>query len=106
MSPRNTTIVGLAVRGMNPAKIARHLREDHDAVRQVVARARRNGYPIPHFREPTRLPMTLRSQLSAEVAARLDGEALKRGLSAPALVARILSNIAEDDLFGAVLEDG
>lgn len=97
-------IVVLARTGMAPVAIAAQLGTDPSYVRATICRARHEDESIGYFRRPRAGLHNAARLLPPAVCERLADEAAFRGMTPGELVAELLTIVAEDDLFTAVLE--
>ncbi|WP_022727252.1 helix-turn-helix transcriptional regulator [Fodinicurvata sediminis] len=107
MSGRGGIVVVLAQRGVRPADIACQLGMQRDTVYAHLRKARLAGMDIPHFKTgaPGRKHVNLAS-LPPEASQYFEAEARKRGMDQKTIIRRLLILVAEDDLAGALLDDG
>lgn len=101
-------IIRLAKQGIRPALIAERLGCEPAQVQGLIHYERRKGMDIPTFPRGPVMGGTLRRRLTlgADVMHEIEAEAVKRRMSVTALAERIVSNVADKDLFGAVLDEG
>lgn len=105
-------IIAAACEGKRPTLIARDLDAALTTVYSVISAARRNGYHIPHFHTGPIAPggtaaprQEIRFHLDPDTGATLAAEASARGLPPSRLARQLVTLIAEDALFGALLDD-
>lgn len=104
-------IIAMAMAGTRPMDIFKDCRGDLSlsAVYAVLRRARLAGHAIPAL-EPGRAyagAISVRCCLTDdEIVARLRAAARARGITVAALVLMLIEVVAEDNLFGSVLDDG
>jgi hypothetical protein len=97
-------IVVLARAGMRPGAIAAKLETDASYVRATICRARHADESIAYYRRPRAGLNNAAKLVTPAVCDRIADEAALRGMAPGELVAEILTIIAEDGLFDAVLE--
>lgn len=99
---RIEAIASMAKSGTPPAEIAARMGIDRAVVGTTLFRLRKSGAPIPYFKRGR--PSNDAPGMPAEVATALGKEARRRGVSRESLSMQILSVVALDDLFKAVLD--
>lgn len=87
---------------LKPFQIAHKVNATPSWTCQVLSKARREGLSIPRFHRPPGISSVARL-LTPQVSDRLRREARQRNLSSGELAAEILTIMAEDDLFAAIL---
>lgn len=98
MSPKKTTIIGLARQGYTPAEISRRVGERRGTVSRTLNQARRDGIEVPIFGNSG--VILLESEWTA-----LNHAAVKYGTDAKRLAHMIISIVIRDGLFSAVIDD-
>lgn len=94
----------LAASDYDPRKIAVQVGTSPFVVRSIVSKARRKGLPVRNLRRDRMALTHAGRKLTDHVLNRLGHEAHSRQLGLDDLIAEILTVMAEDGLFDAILE--
>lgn len=101
-------VLSLAIQGTRPADIARETGLGVYTIYALLSTARKQGHAIPRFTgngiTRQRLGQELRFMVAPDIATRLIEEADRRNLRPAELARQLITTIADDNLFSAVLE--
>lgn len=100
-TPLKHNILSMHTAGRSPMEIAAALCVNCNSVRSVLSRAYQRGWKP---RTKTLRVATIDVNIEADALAALTAEAQRRGIPQAELAGRILSIVAGDNIFGAVLD--
>lgn len=93
--------VKLAQEGVSVAEIAARINSTPGSVKSMLARARREGHDLGlHCRQ-----QTVKTTIDEVRMSRLREAAGQRTMTVTEIVAKLINNIIDDNLYDAVLED-